>query len=252
MSYVNRRNWKNKKTGFSYSDKSRINIRGIILFLFAIFIVFEITSSMFLTSYKVESISMEPTVPSGSVVLASPLFYGPEIPFVSIKIPGVKTPKRGDLVISSPEYQKTNAWYINALDSFISFFTFQQKTFSLKDSNWVNSLMVKRVLGVPGDSVKMVNSEIFIKPEGKNYFFSEKEIMQVEYSTENYSLPNLMSEDLPLSGNMEEILLKDGEFFLAGDNRSMSNDSYYWGPVSLDKIKARVLLEYAPAIKILQ
>lgn len=112
--------------------------------------------------------------------------------------------------------------------------------------------MVKRVVGIPGDSIKIEDNVILIKPEGKNYFFSEKEIIQVEYETESFPRPDMLSEDFPFSGNMSEVVLADDEYFLSGDNRTMSNDSYYWGPVTIDKIKAKVVLEYAPEIKILQ
>ncbi len=105
---------------------------------------------------------------------------------------------------------------------------------------------------MPGDTVRMTDFEIQIKPEGKNYFFSEKEIMQVEYSIERYSTPGNLPDDFPLSGNMNEIRLGPDDYFMMGDNRSRSNDSYYWGPVGSNNITAKVLLEYAPEIKMLQ
>ena len=151
---------------------------------------------MFLISYRVESISMEPTIASGSVVLATPLIYGPEVPFTTIRIPEFKNPARGDLVISSPAFHQEQPWYFKAVDSIFRFFTLQKKGFN-QDSSWINSKSVKRVVGLPGDTVKMINSEILIRPEGKNYFFSEKEIMQIEYSIENYFKPQQLPEDFP-------------------------------------------------------
>jgi len=225
-------------------------IRGIIFFLLMLFIVYELVTSIFIISYKVESISMEPTIPSGAVILAAPIIYGPEIPLASLRIPGLRKPVRGDLVISHPAYHQDLPWYRNLLESIAGFFTFQRK--GRGESSWGRSSSVKRIVGVPGDTIKIENNEILIKPEGKNYFFSEKEIIQVEYSTVSFERPELLSDEFPFSGNMREVKLEAGEYFLSGDNRSMSNDSYYWGAVTIENIKAKVILEYAPEIKLLQ
>jgi len=195
---------------------------------------------------------MEPTVPSGSMLIASPLIYGSELPFTSFRLPGIRTPKRGDLVICTPDYHQEASWYERILNSIIGFFTLQRKSFGTTENDWLQSRMLKRVIGVPGDTVKMENFEILIKPEGKQYFFSEHEIIQIEYTIGNYSLPENMPDGFPLSGNMEEITLLEDEFFIMGDNRSMSNDSYYWGPLDIENIKARALLEYSPEILPLQ
>ena len=250
MSYASRKHWKNRSSGFSYTEKRSNPVRKIILFLLLLYFIYEVITSMFFISYRVESISMEPTIPMDAIILASPLVYGPEIPFAYIRIPGPRKPVRGDLVITYPGYHKKEAWYIRFLDSVYGFFTFQQKR--VGEDNWVRSSSVKRVIGIPGDTIKMVNNEFLIKPEGKNYFFSEKEIMQIEYSISSYERFELLGSDFPFSGDMDEIVLKEGEYYLSGDNRSMSNDSYYWGPVGTENIRAKVILEYAPEIKLLQ
>ncbi len=251
MSYVTRRSWKNRSSGFRYTDKKSHLPSKIIVFVLLLFLLFELITSIFIISYRIESISMEPTIPSSAVILASPLIYGPEIPFSSVRLPGIKNPVRGDIVVCSPAFSRQHPWYIKASDTIIAFFTFQKKKIS-GESNWVNSKTIKRVVGVPGDTVKMENFEIFIKPKGKKYFFSECDIIQVEYSTENYQGPELLPKDFPFSGNMEAIVLGEDQYFLSGDNRSMSNDSYYWGPVGISNICAKVILEYAPEIKLLQ
>ncbi len=192
---------------------------------------------------------MEPTIPSGAVILAFPLAYSPEIPFTNVRLPGIRKPLRGDLVIASPAYISENPWYELVLDSVIRFFTLQNRGFN-DEKGTVSTKSVKRIVGIPGDTVKMEDSVMFIKPKGKNNFFPEKEVMSVEYSIENYIKPDLLTKDFPLSGNMAEITLGQDEYFIAGDNRSLSNDSYYWGPVKISNLKARIILEYAPEIKI--
>ena len=252
MSYVSRRNWKSNSSGLGYTSPGSGRIRKIILFILLLYVVFEVITSLFISSFRVESISMEPTVNSGSLLLAAPVFYGPEIPFTEIRLPGIRKPVRGDLVICVPEYYQEKPWYIVTIDSFIRFFSLQKRGFSKYKEGWSHSSMLKRVVAVPGDTVKMKKMEIQIKPEGRNYFFSEKEIMQVEYSLGKYTLPDNFPEDFPFSGGMGEISLGKDEYLLMGDNRSRSNDSYYWGPVSIKRIKARVVLQYSPEIKIVQ
>ena len=250
MSYASRKHWKSKSSGFGYAEKRRSPVRKIILFVVLLFIVYQVITSLFIISYKLDSISMEPTIPSEAVVLASPLIYGPEIPFAGIRVPGLRSPRRGDLVVSSPGFHSDKPWYRSLLDSIYGFFTLQKKNSG--EDGWVQSSIVKRVIGVPGDTVKMENNTYFIKPSGKNFFFAEDEIIQIEYETLSYSRPGIMTSEFPFSGNMEEIVLGENEYFLSGDNRSMTNDSYYWGPVGIENIRAKILLEYAPEINILQ
>lgn len=253
MSYVSRSSWKRRsscKSGYS-SPKSR-GFKGIILFIILLFLLYEVITSLFITSYRQESISMEPTIPSGALILASPVIYGSDIPFTEIRIPGIRNPKRGDLVICTPEYHPESAWYSQVLDSGIRFFTLQKKSFTSSDDRWINSRMLKRIIGIPGDTVRMEGSQVFLKPVGRETFFSENEIIQTEYTIEHYPLPDGMPYSFPLSGNMDEMKLGENEYFIMGDNRSMSNDSYYWGPVDITKIKARAILEYSPDIMLLQ
>ncbi|MBI9107053.1 MAG: signal peptidase I [Spirochaetales bacterium] len=253
MSYVSRSSWKRRsgsRTG--YTKKADSGIRGFAFFIILLFIAFQILTSMFITSYRQESIAMEPTVPSGALLLASPLIYGAEIPFTNIKLPEIRKPKRGDLVVCTPAFHPDSAWYEKGLNSIVRFFTLQRKSFGSADYNWLHSRMLKRVIGLPGDTIKMVNFEILIKPQDKQYFFSEHEIIQTAYEISSYSVPDSLPEEFPLSGNMREITLKDDEFFVMGDNRSMSNDSYYWGPISIEHMKARAILEYFPDIILLQ
>lgn len=251
MSYVSRRTWKNKSSGFGYAGNRKNRFARFILFVLFLFVFYELVTSMFLVSYRVESMSMEPTVPAGGIIFATPLSFGPEVPFTNINLPGWKKPARGDLVINKPAFYKEQPWHIKTAEAVTAFFTLQKKSL-IKGENWSGSMTLKRIIGLPGDTVKMINFEIFIKPQGNEFFFSEKDIMQVEYSFIKGILPEGISDDFPLTGNMNEITLGEDEYFLAGDNRAMSNDSYYWGPSKRADIKARVLLEYSPEIKILQ
>ncbi len=195
---------------------------------------------------------MEPTISAGDNLIATPVFFHPEIPFTGISFPGIRNPRRGEIILYKPSFYSEMPWYIKVPDSIIRFFTIQKKGFPGYEDTWSNSLMMKRVIGIPGDTIKFENNEVLIKPAGKSYFFSEKEILQAEYTITRYPVPDNWPEDFPFAGNMDEISLGEDQYFLLGDNRSMSNDSYYQGPVDKKNITAKVILKYVPSIEIPQ
>lgn len=83
---------------------------------------------------------------------------------------------------------------------------------------------VKRVVGVPGDTVEIVNGE-------------------VRLNGEVHPEPYLI---YPGSTDQAALVLKEKEYFVMGDNRRQSEDSRKWGPVPEDNILGRVWLVYWP------
>lgn len=89
---------------------------------------------------------------------------------------------------------------------------------------------IKRIVGLPGETVEIRNGEITIYNERGNQTLDESE----------YLLP-----DLSTSGNMK-IILKDGEYFVLGDNRHFSFDSRRFGVLPEDNIIGRVFFRAWP------
>ena len=86
---------------------------------------------------------------------------------------------------------------------------------------------VKRVIGVPGDTVEIRDGKVFVNDRA----------LQESYvaGPSNCSPPKTC-----------QTRLKDKEYFVLGDNRVASNDSRDWGPVHLDNIVGRVWISYWP------
>lgn len=91
--------------------------------------------------------------------------------------------------------------------------------------NNANSLLViKRVIGVPGDTIDYRAGQFFINGE----LFEE-----------DYIIDNL-SERIK-DYVVESIFLGPDEYFIAGDNRNFSHDSRAYGPIDISLIKGKVI-----------
>lgn len=192
---------------------------------------------------------MAPTIQSGEKILVSPIWYGPFLPLSGTRVKDWAQPKRGDIVLLSPPEKPQDPLYIRIFDPVIRFFTLQQ--YSLRNNPekvyWETPLLVKRIIAVPGDTVKVEDSIAYIRTAGETEFKREFEVLKKEYSISentNYSIPLYEA----LFGSYPETLLAEGEFFFLGDNRNYSQDSRYWGLGKADNIKGKVVLSYWPKI----
>ncbi len=92
-------------------------------------------------------------------------------------------------------------------------------------------LNVKRVIGIPGDTVEILNGKVYINGEP----FEER----------------INVEDMRLAGlAASEIVLEDNEYFVLGDNRNSSEDSRFAnvGMVIRDDIVGKAVLVIKPEI----
>jgi signal peptidase I len=112
---------------------------------------------------------------------------------------------------------------------------------------------VKRVIGVPGDRLRMVNKTVYIN--GKP--LTEPYVRFLEPPS-NLFRDNFPRTDMPIIYGMEgkwwlemrklvedgELIIPQGHYFVMGDNRDDSQDSRYWGFVPRENIIGRPLLIY--------
>jgi signal peptidase I len=86
---------------------------------------------------------------------------------------------------------------------------------------------IKRVIGLPGDRVTLLDGEILINGE----------ILDEDY------LPSYIDTDAFMG---DDFILSDGNYFVMGDNRSASFDSRSWGPLEKNDIVGVVKLRVWP------
>lgn len=216
-----------------------------------IFLVYQFITVFIVSSFIVETAAMEPCILKGQRLLTAPIITGASLSFLNVRVPGFRDPERGDIVMVRPGNAEQIAWYIVLFDPVVRFFTLQKKTIiSGRNQNWNNQIAVKRIIAIPGDTVKMIDFKFMVKPEDKTDFISESRIVSEEYILKiPAELPD-MDSTIIFSGNMDEVKLTDNLYFMANDNRELFYDSRFYGPVSRDNILGHVFLSYWPGFSI--
>ena len=86
---------------------------------------------------------------------------------------------------------------------------------------------VKRVIGLPGETIQIIKDKIYINGE----------VLE-----ENYGKDPITDQGIAKS----PITLGEDEFFVLGDNREVSEDSRYFGPVEKENISGHVIFRIYP------
>lgn len=177
--------------------------RNLSLFLLVLGMVFFRTA---IADWNyVPSTSMEPTIYPGDVLVVNKMAYGPAIPFTRSRLFSYSQPQRGDIITFFPSH--------------------------------TDQCLVKRVIGVPGDTLEFRDQAFWIN--GKPVLV---ETADKHYREQLPGHSHLLSTDTslgkePLHGTL---VIPQGKLFVMGDNRNNSFDSRYWGLVDQSQVVGKV------------
>jgi signal peptidase I len=112
--------------------------------------------------------------------------------------------------------------------------------------------LVKRVIGLPGDHLRMDGEKVSINGQWLDEPYATFEPTAYNpyldhFPTNVYSDPGVEPgwwKQLQQNTQNGELVVPAGEYFMLGDNRNHSRDSRYWGFVSRSEIIARPLVIY--------
>lgn len=186
--------------------------------LVMVLILFSIRSSL-ADWNDVPTGSMRPTILEGDRVWVNKLAYDLKLPFTTCHLAEWSAPQRGDIVVF----------------------------FSPHDGQ----RLVKRVVGLPGDTVELRNNTLVINGSAMEYQPIAEELLR-DIPAADRTGRVFASEQLPgqthaVTGNparpamrsFEPRVVPAGQYFMMGDNRDDSFDSRYWGTVERKQIVGR-------------
>ena len=215
-----------------------------------LFVTYHLMQILFVQAFVVRSDAMAPALTAGDRVLAAPMSYGPRLPAFGYRLPGLSQPRRGDIVLVEPPYYERPGVLRSLLDPLLRFFSAQRLSLTRDPEDvWRSPLVVKRVLGLPGDRIRFELDRAYLLPRGKQPVFgfrSEHAIAEREYELRFEQRNELLEPDSPFAGSIDEIELGEDEFFVVGDNRPRSLDSRHWGAVPFAALRGRLVLRYFP------
>ena len=158
-------------------------------------------------AFKIPTGSMERNLLIGDHLLVNKFVYGPALTSAERVILPDRPVKRGDVVVFKyPEDPERD--------------------------------FIKRVIGLPGETVQVKAKKIFIndQPLDEPYVHYEQPPLRVPDRNEVTS-SDVREEYGPVT-------VPEDHYFVMGDNRDNSQDSRYWGFLPRDYIKGRALLVY--------
>lgn len=186
---------------------------------FPVLLLVLVLRSFLIEPFQIPTGSMIPTLEVGNFILVNKYAYGVRLPVIGTKIMDVDDPDRGEVMVFIPPHE--NKYYI------------------------------KRVIGLPGDTVRYEDKRLYINGEIVSEEFEQdilidtnvgplegtlhvETINGVEHATQHINGANRQRARTTW-------VVPNGHYFMMGDNRDNSLDSREWGTVSEDKIVGKAI-----------
>lgn len=177
--------------------------RSLVLFI-ALMLVFRSAVADWNT---VPTGSMQPTIVEGDRILVNKMAYDIRLPFTNLSLVQLSKPERGDIVVF--------------------------------DSQVSDLRLVKRVVGIPGDTVELRNNELRINGVPRTY----RTISTDVFATDRWEVSAETEHRVRLRGSRSSsfppTVVPDNHYFVLGDNRDNSADSRVIGFVPRQEIVGR-------------
>ena len=218
---------------YSYQLKKERQKRAgsFILFFICLYIFINLTITYLVFPVCQNSISMIPDIPEKSVVMVSKVLNNFD---------------RGDVVLLKERKSNNANFFMRHADRLVRFFTAQQISLLEKSELPSTKTHLRRVVGMPGDTIYMRDYVLYVKPAGEKHFLTEFEIVKDPYNVTFFVPPADWDTQIGVKGSFEDITLGYDEYFVLADNRKSSDDSRLWGAVKKEDVSAKVLLCYFP------
>lgn len=185
--------------------------------MFPILLIVLVIRSFLVEPFRIPSGSLKPTLKIGDFILVNKFNYGLRLPVGHQQLIGSKQPKRGDIVVFRWPPAK-------------------------------NYDFIKRVIGVPGDTIEYHNQTLTIngkiQPQqlmgyaidqdhtGQQHKVAIYQELLAEHKHKIYRIPQVKAFDFAVT-------VPKNFFFVMGDNRDASSDSRYWGFISQQDLIGR-------------
>ncbi len=119
----------------------------------------------------------------------------------------------------------THRWQLPQRDQIIIFYP------PFRDEDGNAKAYIKRVIGLPGDRLKVEDGKLFLNGEAQ---------------TEPYIAEPITYDFPPVELNLKEITVPAGYLWVMGDNRNNSNDSHVWGFLPQQNVIGRAIFRFFP------
>jgi signal peptidase I len=160
--------------------------------------------------YSVPTGSMQPTIKEGDRVLVNKMAYDLKLPFTQLSLLSLNSPKHGEIVVF--------------------------------DSKAADIRLIKRVVGLPGDTITMRNEQLYINNIPVHY---QKIIENNKRNLSNETLGDIQHRikiDITASdrlANFGPVVVPKAHYLVLGDNRRHSADSRVYGFVPHNELKGK-------------
>lgn len=177
------------------------------------FLIFVVLMLMFRSAVAdwndVPTGSMKPTIVEGDRILINKLAYDVRLPFTQTQLFHLDDPSTGDIIIF--------------------------------ESEAAGKRLVKRVIGVPGDTISLENNQLIVNNLTVPYRFegvsAGKMHLQEQLASGSHAIQ--ISRSPSRMATMPEVVVPTGHYLVLGDNRDNSADSRVIGFVPRDEIIGR-------------